>query len=184
MKYLFLLLVLSLNSFALSLDGEPAMKFTGYKFTDKTGVSGTFQKIDWNFAKDQKDLAAILKSASFKIDSHSIDAGNAARNTNITNALFKNWGSQFIEGKVKKVDLTTGYVEAEIKIGKSKHNVYFQLTEKDGAVELTGAIDLLAMGMSKAYALLNKQCEALHKGKDGIVKTWSTVDLVVNFKVK
>jgi hypothetical protein len=37
--------------------------------------------------------------------------------------------------------------------------------------------------LAPALAKLNKACEAVHKGPDGVSKTWSTVELKLMAKV-
>jgi polyisoprenoid-binding protein YceI len=164
--------------------GSPELKFIGYKFIEKEAVSGTFKKIDWKFPNKGK-IDEVLESATAKIDSYSIDAGNPARNSNITSGLFKKWGSQFIDVKVLKYNAKDQIAEVKISIGNISRDVFFQVNELSNKILFTASIDLIQFGLGKPFQSLAKTCATYHKGKDGVAKTWSVVDLEVSLpKIK
>ena len=173
------LLVLFWSAAAFSQNyGTPELTFTGYKFTEKEAVSGTFKKINWNFTKSgaAKD---VIPNTTAVIDSYSIEAGKPARNTNITKGLFKKWGGQNINVKVTGFDVASQIAQVQISIGKLSRVVPFKVSESHAALVFVGSIDLIEFGLGKAFQSLSKLCAVHHKGKDGIVKTWSVVDLEV-----
>lgn len=179
MKIFIFSLFLIMNSVhAQIIIGEPELTFTGYKFTNKEGVSGSFKKIEWMIPK-AKDYKEQIKKTKLEIDSYSIDAGNEARNTNITNGLFKHWGEQKIRIKVTSYDEKTGLVTAQIRIGKSKNKVFFQTYQKENHLFFKASFDLLNFGFHQAFQKLSEICGPLHTGEDGVAKTWSTIDLEV-----
>ena len=47
----------------------------------------------------------------------------------------------------------------------------------DNKISLIGEIDLANWNGDDAIASLNKVCEDLHKGEDGVSKLWSVVEL-------
>jgi Mor family transcriptional regulator len=177
-------LLLSLTSFSKVDVGTPSIKFIGYKFTDKTPVSGTFKKVEWKYKKVAADIEESLQGASFVIDSHSIDAGKVARNINITNALFKNWGGREIKGEVVKVLKSKKMVFTKFTVGERSFEVPFRYRMQSKKVILTAVIDLIDVGFKKSYELLSKRCAPWHKGKDGKTLTWSEVALEVSAIVK
>ncbi len=183
-----LILTLALSFFSLGLlaavnVGTPEIKFTGYKFTNKTAVSGTFKKVEWTYKKNASNLEEALAGAKFTIDSHSIDAGKKARNTNITNALFKNWGGREIKGEVVKVISARKIAFTKFTVGDNSFEVLFRYKVKGGRVVLKGVLDLVEVGFSKSYKLLSKKCAPFHRGKDGKTLTWSEVALEVSAAV-
>lgn len=185
MKLLSLLLLFTFNAFAnISFVGNPQVGFTGYKFTEKVGVSGTFKKVEWTYKKNAKDIKDLLVGAKIKIDSYSIDAGNSARDKNITAALFKNWGAREIQGIVKSVDTSKKEVHVLMTIGKSLNTLKFKYKVDKKKIEFSSSIDLIKLGFSKAFQALSKQCGPLHIGSDGKMKTWSTVDLLITGSLK
>ncbi len=173
------LLVLFWSAAAFSQNyGSPELTFTGYKFTEKEAVSGTFKKINWKFS-NSGSAQDVITSASAVIDSYSIEAGKPARNTNITNGLFKKWGGQNIKVKVLSFDEAAQLAKVQISIGKLTRVVPFKVTQAESNLLFTGSIDLIEFGLGKAFQSLSKLCAVHHKGKDGVVKTWSVVDLEV-----
>ena len=169
-----LLLVISMNVFA-----APTLKFTGYKFTEKAGVSGTFKKIDWSIPKNTVGSIDFLKNISLKIDTWSIDAGNSARNVNITESLFKNWGDRYINAKAVKLDTQKKVLVMSMSVGKVTKNVEFKYKTDKNKIFFNSEIDLINLGFENAFSKLSELCSALHTGKDGVAKTWSTVDIEV-----
>jgi hypothetical protein len=183
MKYALILILLMITTPVLALRvTEPKMSFTGYKFLQKEAVSGTFKDITWNIAAG-KTLKEILLKTRVEIDSYSIDAGNPARNSNIKNGLFQNWGSQKIEITVKKYLDSLNVVQTELKVGKIKRKIFFQINQQNDELIMTASIDLVAMGFQKAFQELAKLCSAFHKDALGTSKTWSVVDLEVRAKI-
>lgn len=178
-KFTLISLLLAFNSYGSISILDPAVKFTGFKFTNKTPVSGTFKKIDWTYSEKATTVKELLKSTKFTIDSYSIDAGKVARNNNITNALFKNWGAQNIIGNVKSVDANKNIAIVNMTVGKNSFEVPFNFVTKDKKTTLTATIDLIKVGFKNSFAKLAKTCAPWHKGEDGKTKTWSEVDLEV-----
>ena len=179
MKFITLLVLFwSAASFSQNF-GTPALKFTGYKFIEKEPVSGTFKSINWQFKRSGK-IKEVITSATAKIDSYTIDAGNDARNTNITNGLLKKWGGQHIDVKVVSYDEKDQVAKVKLSIGKLSRDVFFQVNELSDRLLFTASIDLIQLGLGKPFQSLAKTCAAYHKGKDGAVKTWSVVDLEVS----
>lgn len=186
MKYLVFLCfsLFAFQGFSAVEVSSPMIKFTGYKFTAKTPVSGTFKKVEWKFKKTGNSLEDILKGASFVIDSHSIDAGKKARNKNITSALFKNWGGREITGSVVKVVRERKIAFTKFSVGKKSFEVPFRYSVANGKVTLSAVIDLIEVGFKKSFSMLSKKCAPWHKGKDGKTLTWSEVALEVSAAVK
>ncbi|MCY4643742.1 MAG: YceI family protein [Bacteriovoracales bacterium] len=161
---------------------ETTLTFTGYKFTEKAGVSGTFKKITWDVPqKAHGDISSLLAGASVSIDSYSIDAGNAARNKNITKGLFKNLpNGRTIKASVQ--DVKKDSLTLKILLGSIETQIPMNIQRGKESVVLTGTLDLLKAKAHKAFQALAKICGPLHKGKDGKRKTWPTVDLKVDIK--
>lgn len=165
---------------------DVALTFTGYKFTEKTGVSGRFKAIQWAFAQKAKNLATLLNSASVWIDSHSIDAGNAARNSNITRGLFRNLvGGRFIRGHLVDVAKDRRSATLKLSLGSRIETMLPLNIEHNQSAKtftLSGTLDLIKAGAGKAFAALSKVCGPNHRGKDGKIVSWPTVDLLVQAK--
>lgn len=159
------------------------LKFTGYKFTEKVAVSGSFKDIKWSFASGYQQLSSLLSSASVWIDSHSIDAGNAARNKNITKGLFQNIaGGRYIKGLINEVSSDSKSVNLKLFLGHFEVDIPMTLHPDNSVFILSGALDLVKARMKDAFQSLAKICGPFHQGKDGKRKTWPVVDLEVRAK--
>lgn len=161
--------------YSIKKDSEK-ITWTGFKFTSKTAVSGTFDKVTFS-QKKSSSLEELLQSISFKIDSSSINSGNPARDATLTQSIlgFLKVPDQ-ISGNFKSVEGSN--VTTALTLNESFEQV-FAFTAQDGKITLKGQIDLLANSMKKSYDQLHSACEEKHKGEDGISKTWSTVDIKV-----
>ena len=184
LKTSLILFLFSICAFSKVDVGTPSIKFVGYKFTNKTAVSGTFKKVTWKYKKVASDIEDSLMGAAFVIDSYSIDAGKTARNKNITSALFKNWGAREIKGEVVKVIKARRIAFTKFSVGEKTFEVPFRYKMQGKKVVLSAVIDLMEVGFSKSYKLLAKKCAPWHRGKDGKTLTWSEVALEVSAIVK
>ncbi|MAF90262.1 MAG: hypothetical protein CL674_03240 [Bdellovibrionaceae bacterium] len=185
MKYLLLLCLFSISSWGqcLVLDKDSFdFKFTGYKFTEKAGVTGSFKKIEYQ-TPTKGELKDILSKASLAIDTTSIDAGNEARNTNISDSLFKSLvNGKSISAKATKVDTKKKLVYVDLTMGGKTQEVALNYSYKDSILQIEGSIDLLKLGFNKAFNALAEKCGPLHTGKDGKAKTWSDVKILLTAK--
>ncbi len=151
------------------------IKFVGYKFTDKTAVGGTFKDFRIMAPTKASSVEEVFANSSFWIDEMSLDAGKAARNTNIANGLLKNVDGLAIRGRVDSVDKKSKTLVTIINWGGKDHKVKMNYSYAKGMATAKGKIDLLEMGFKKGFDALGKLCKVWHKGKDGVVKTWSEV---------
>lgn len=177
MKKTLLFITTFLLSTSLFAQG-PTFQFTGYKFTEKTGVSGTFTDIKWNYKKSD-DLNKLFSGVKVTVDTHSIDAGKTARNVNIKGSLFKGWGHRYVTLISKNHDEKNKTLNMTLIIGEKTSTLPFKYEKVGDKLVLTGTLDLLNIGYDNAFTALGKMCAAFHKGKDGKTKTWNTVDLKV-----
>ena len=159
------------------------LQFTGYKFTSKKGVNGTFKKLKWAFSSKSASLQEALSSASVWIDLHSIDAGNIARNKNIIKGLFLTQG-RYIRGLIHQVAPNARPSSAILKLfwGNSEMEIPLTILQRHKSLLLKGTLNLIQVGAAKAFKTLAKICRPLHRGKDGQPKTWPDVDLEVIIK--
>ena len=182
MKKLFLIATMLLSTLSLAevkVSKMPEVKFTGYKFLEKVGVSGTFRSISWDYPANAKNVKQLIEETSARIDSYSIDANVEARNINITEALFKNWGGRYIKVDLNSYNASAKTAKADITVGDKKNTTIFQVHQLKNKLIFTSSIDVLEMGFGNSFSKLAKRCSDWHTGSDGVTKTWSTVDLEV-----
>ncbi len=158
------------------------LKITGYKFEDKTGVTGTFKKWKLKTAEMSKSLDEFLMSSNIVILEESLEFGKPARNTNIFKGLLENIPGKQIRAIVMAVEAEKNSAIIELIWGGKSHTVDMNYSYVENVLTLKGSIDLLELGFSKAFEALSKLCKPHHM-KNGTAKTWSTVDIEISSKV-
>ncbi len=83
--------------------------------------------------------------------------------------------TKLLSGKLMLTDDTNG--TAEIKMNGVTKSVVFTYTITGNVFNMKATMDVNNWNASAALASLNKACEVLHKGADGVSKTWNDVAL-------
>ncbi|MGO4919082.1 YceI family protein [Maribacter spongiicola] len=152
------------------------VSFTAYKTTDKVPVGGKFQKI--NFTKTNSGTTSMeaLNDTQFSIPVSSLFT-NDPTGTRDPKLL------EFFFGVLKDTELISGVFKVEnekssidITLNGETQNIPLSY-EMNGNNKITfnGVMDLENWNAMDAVASINKACEVLHTGKDGVSKTWSEV---------
>lgn len=177
---------IALAACEFSLSSNPAkVGWTAYKFTERAAVKGTFREVEVE-SQPGGSMEQLLKSVKFTIDGKSIESGDPSRNANISSQFFgamKNQGK--ITGKVVKVKKgAKPEIQFELDHDGEKQIVALPYKTKGNLIIASGPIDLLNMGLKGPFDSLHSACKELHRGKDGVTKTWSTVDLSIEAEFK
>jgi polyisoprenoid-binding protein YceI len=206
---LFSSLLFSSSSFAetctVKINGAPHVEWTAFKFTEKKGVKGQFKNVEFT-APEVSSVEELLSHISFVIDPAKVDSGDKGRDENLRTSFFKLMkGSGTIRGHVVSYDKEKSSLKVQLHMNGVTKVVPFQLKQealssvtkiskkengsdkkksKSKTKTLTyvaqGEIDILDFRMQKSLDALNKVCLDLHKGADGVSKTWSQVELTVS----
>lgn len=152
------------------------INFTAYKTTEKIGVGGQFTKIDVLAGGEGNTIKAAINNTEFSIPVSSIATKDSSRDYKIKKFFFGVMANtKVLSGKLSITDDTTGI--AKITMNGETKDVPFTYTIKDNAFNMQATIDVNMWNASAALASLNKVCEVLHTGSDGVSKTWSEVAL-------
>ncbi|MEP3837014.1 MAG: YceI family protein [Algibacter sp.] len=155
------------------------VKWTAYKTTDKLPVGGKFKLLDFENKAGATPQEA-LNNLSFSIPVSSVFTNDATntRDAKIINSFFGAMlDTEFLKGIIKYVD--NGYV-ASITMNGETNNLPLDVKITDERrVTLTGTMNLKDWNALDALASLNKVCFDLHKGADGVSKTWEDVAIEV-----
>ncbi|KAB1069105.1 YceI family protein [Tamlana haliotis] len=154
--------------------------FTAYKTTDKVGVGGEFTTLKFDEQSGATPQEA-LNNLSFSIPVSSLFTNDP---TNTRDAKIK---ASFF-GAMLDTDLITGTLKfvngsavAEVTMNGETQNLPMDVTITDERrVTLNGTMNLAEWNALDALASLNKACEALHTGADGVSKTWEDVAIEVS----
>lgn len=158
-------------SFDYSKEGS-TLGWTAFKTPKKVGVGVKFSDFTIT-AKSAKSMADLLSSATFTVNSQSVDSGDKARDIKIMQFFFKKMlkGTN-ITGKVLKV--TDDLLDVELSMNGTTKTVPMtsKFDEATSKLTLKGAVDVLEFGMKDSLAALTKACMEKHEGV-----TWPNVDL-------
>lgn len=155
------------------------VSWTAFKTPKKVGVTAKFSDFTIT-AKNAKSVEDLLASATFDINSQSVDSGDKARDAKIMTFFFKKMlkGTK-ITGKVLKVE--KNMADVELNLNGTTKVVRMESKFDDAASKLTvkGKVDVLEFGMKDNLAVLTKACFEKHEGV-----TWPDVDVELVAMVK
>lgn len=153
------------------------VSFTAYKTSEKKPVGGQFTKININESNTGPTALEALNGTSFSIPVSSLFTNDATgtrdpkiiefffnvmKNTSLITGIFK------VEGNDKcSIAITLNGVTTEVPLSFK--------TTSENRYTFNGTIQLEEFDALGAVASINKACEALHTGPDGVSKTWSDV---------
>jgi hypothetical protein len=153
------------------------VSFTAYKTTDKAAVGGIFKEITLTNTTEGETALGALNNTKFSIPVSSLFTNDATgtRDPKIIKFFFgvmKN--TELISGEFKVSDENACSIDVTLN-GKTA-NIPLKYTENsDTSLSFDGVMNLEDWDGLAAVASINKACEALHTGQDGISKTWSEV---------
>lgn len=159
------------------INDSTKVSFVAYKTTDKVAVGGTFKEITLTNTGEEKTALEALNGTKFNIPVSSLFTNDVTgtRDPKILKFFFgamKN--TTLIDGEFKVAADNTCSIDVTLN-GKTA-NIPLKYTENsDTNASFDGVMNLENWDALAAVASINKACEALHTGKDGVSKTWSEV---------
>lgn len=158
-------------------------KWTAYKFTEKAGVGGSFDKIEARGLKSGSP-EEVFGGLSFTVKTDSVNSGNETRDPKIRDSFFRTMQPDGdISGSVKSMGDGKAVVNIAFN-GQSRDVAMEYGVDEAGVFTASGEIDVNEWGAQESLAALNKVCEDLHKGEDGKSKLWPDVSLSVKSTLK
>ena len=182
-------LLLSHSSFAkctYEMDAKTVqVNWTAFKTVQKVGVTGSFTdpKVTGKLKKTGTlaDLLNQLKAEMVADKADQIHTGNPGRDQTLIEhffGLFKN--KSMIKGAIAKTTGTDTAGDFELRLTMNEKTVAVPMhftRDATGKLDAKGEIDVLTVGLDGALSDLHKSCEVLHKGADGVSKTWPNVEI-------
>ena len=156
--------------------------WSGYKTTDKVKVTGQFKKFKSSkiFQNNQyQSVEDLIEGLDFNIDLGSSVSGDPIRDGNLKDFFFNLLAKNLvIRGEFEKIEGDSINVllklfgqEKRFKLGAVYENDMFQIK---------GTINIIdQLGAKKAFEGISNKCHDLHKGPDGISKTWEGVEILI-----
>jgi len=164
---------------------ESAVKvfWAAYKTTDKLKVVGQFKKLSTTRTKEQfSSVEELVNGVNFSINTASSASGDEIRDLSLNDYFFKLFTDNFeINGSL--AEMNEGSVTAHLNVlGVDKRMVLSYSLEKN-VLKMKGTLSLEEIGAVKAYNSIHNKCIDLHKGADGISKTWNDVDVIIEVPI-
>ena len=157
-----------------------SVKWTAYKTTEKKGVGGEFTTVKFD-TKSGTSAQDALNGLQFSIPISSLFTNDATntRDAKIKNAFFGSMlDTEFLKGTIKYIDTTC---TASLTMNGVTHDLPLNVAiTEERRVSMTSVMNLKDWNALDALAALNKVCFDLHKGPDGVSKTWEDVAIEVS----
>ncbi|MCX7634012.1 MAG: YceI family protein [Turneriella sp.] len=163
--------------------GAAKLEWKAYKFTERLGVSGTFNTIRTGGTAVAETPELVFRNATFEIDSLSVNTNNPDRDKKIAEAFFKGMKEP---GKItaKVVSVSGDRAALRLRLNGVEKDIEATLRRDGKDLEVNFRIDVADFKALGPLAALNKVCLELHKGKDGKSKLWPDVDVRITAALK
>ncbi len=166
--------VVSSEKFSLVQDSIK-VSFVAYKTSEKLPVGGQFTKINIINSDSGTTAMDALNGTTFSIPVSSLFTNDATetRDPKIIEFFFEAMeNTALISGVFKVSDDKKCSIEITLN-GKTANIPLESEMTSDNTYTFNGVMNLENWDALAAVASLNKACEALHTGKDGVSKTWN-----------
>jgi len=159
--------------------------FGGFKTTDKVEVKGYFKKFSVDSTTVADTPEEIFSNSTISIPTDYLETNDIGRNRRLREEYFgKMISTQNITGKIINFNKDSNQVKIELTINAVSNEVDFDYAVFEDTLSINGTIDVLDFGAGAALKAINKACEVLHKGADGISKTWSEANIYITTVIK
>lgn len=155
-----------------------SVKWTAYKTTEKKGVGGEFKVLKFdNKAGNTPEEA--LNGLEFSIPVSSLFTKDEGRDAKIKAFFFGVMAdTELLKGTIKYAN--NAYL-ATLTMNGVTHDLPLKVDITDERrVTMSGTMNLVDWNALDALASLNKVCFELHKGPDGVSKTWEDVAVEIS----
>lgn len=160
-----------------SYDSEnDLLEWTAFKFTEKTGVKGTFNTVEVSSVSEADSPEDLISSLTFKIPTSTVETQNPERNGKISKFFFGTINTPEITGKLQilRKDGKAGF---EITMNGKKVILLGDYTLTDDLFTFKSTLDVAAWDALGGIEALNKECKDLHTSTDGVSKLWPEVEV-------
>jgi len=165
------------------VDSTASVKWTAYKTTEKKPVSGIFKTINITKSTGGKTALLALNNTQFSIPVSSLFSNNKERDGKLINLFFGVMeNTTLLSGTIKADADKTGSLE--VTMNGTTASLPLTFTIAGDTLKFKGVMNLDQWQITAALNSLNKACFDLHKGSDGVSKTWNDVLIEASVVVK
>ena len=161
--------------------------WNGYKTNDKVKVVGYFNEFSTDRENQEfNSIDELVNGLAFSIKSSSSLSGDPIRDKNLQDHFFSYLTKEFLINGTLGQPINDS-IDVTFDVFGQKRTLRFGCqyniipgSNSDYMIEISGSIDLeLQFGGLKAFNAISKKCYDLHKGADGVSKTWKQVDVLI-----
>ncbi|MDG2151902.1 MAG: YceI family protein [Polaribacter sp.] len=165
------------SSAAFSLENaKNEINFIAYKTSEKIPVGGQFKKVNIISGGEGNTIKEAINNTEFSIPISSLFTKNSSRDYKIKKFFFGIMdNTKLLSGKLIIENDSVGY--ANIKMNGITEKVPFEFRIEANTFFLNGKMNVTKWNAVEALNSLNLVCKELHRGADGVSKTWSEVAL-------
>jgi hypothetical protein len=157
-------------------EAKNQINFTAYKTSEKIPVGGQFNKVDINSGGEGNSISEAINNTEFSIPVSSIFTKDTSRDFKIKKFFFGIMeNTKLLSGKFFIENDSIGYTN--IKMNGVTNKVPFSYSIEGRIFTMSATMDVTKWNATEALNSLNTVCKDLHKGADGVSKTWSEVAL-------
>ena len=164
-------------------DADNKINWTAYKTSEKKPVNGQFQKVNITSNGQGNTVKEAINNAEFSIPVSSVFTKDTSRDFKIKKFFFGIMdNTKLLSGKLILENDSIGY--SDITMNGVTKRLPFNYTIDGKTFNLSGAMKITDWNAAKALASLNEACKDLHKGADGVSKTWDDVAINITSTFK
>ena len=164
-------------------DADNAVNWTAYKTTEKLPVNGHFTKVTITANGEGKTIKEAVNNTEFSIPVSSVFTKDTSRDFKIKKFFFGMMDkTKLLSGKLVLENDSIGY--SDITMNGVTKKLAFKYSINGKIFNLTGNLKITNWGAEKALTSLNDACKDLHKGADGVSKTWDDVAINITSTFK
>ncbi len=169
------------NEVKYQIDAESiSLNWTAYKTTEKVGVSGEFGKINITASELADEKEKAINNVSFSVPVTSLFSNNSIRDNKLINLFFGVMdNTEFLTGTFHGhgANMEEGKGVMDLTMNGKTCDVPYDYTMKGDSMFISTTVNVMEWNGQEAMDSLNVACFDLHKGADGVSKTWSEVDI-------
>ena len=159
------------------------ISWTAYKTTEKKPVNGVFQKVNIIANGEGNTIKEAINNTEFSIPVSSVFTKDTGRDFKIKKFFFGIMDkTELLSGKLILENDSIGY--SNLTMNGITKKLAFKYSIKENSFNLKGSLKISDWNAENALNSLNEACKDLHKGSDGITKTWDevTINITSTFK--
>lgn len=156
--------------------------WTAYKTMAKVGVSGSFNEFNVTPGSDSSSIKGMLNQLQFSIPVATTNSNNEERDQKLVATFFGSMmNTENIEGSFANVqgNDSAGTMGIIIKMNDVSHEITGNYMVENNKIKITADMHLGDWKAESSVDALNKVCEDLHTGEDGVSKLWPDVALEI-----